>query len=91
MQVGYRSYTVISVTTINRHAVQAFAAARGVKTAQLAREIDMDRTVLSSALNAGTRRIPAEKLLPLAEALMVDPRALLGPDIEPVQVNGSAA
>lgn len=68
------------MASINTHAVKAFAEARGVSVSQLAREADIDRTVLSSALNSGTRRIPVGKLLPIARALLVDPRALLGPD-----------
>lgn len=68
------------MATINTLAVKAFAEARGVAVSQLAREIDMDRTVLSSALNAGTRKIPLDRLLPIARSLAVDPRAILGPD-----------
>lgn len=71
---------VTDVATINTIAVKAFAQARGVSVAKLAKDIDMDRTVLSSALNAGSRVIPLDKLLPIARALVVDPRAILGPD-----------
>lgn len=68
------------MASINTLAVKAWADARGVSVSQLARETDIDRTVLSSALNSGTRRIPVGKLLPLARSLNVDPRVLLGPD-----------
>lgn len=71
---------VVPMAAINTSAVKALAEARGVSVSQLAREAEIDRTVLSSALNSGTRKIPLAKLLPIARSLSVDPRALLGPD-----------
>lgn len=71
---------VVDVAAINPPAVKFAAEQRGLSVSQLAREADIDRTVLSSALNSGSRRIPVSKLLPLARALAVDPRVLLGPD-----------
>lgn len=68
------------MAAINTIAVKSWAEARGVSVSALAREIDFDRSILSSALNSGSRRIPVSKLLPIARALSVDPRALLGPD-----------
>ena len=70
----------IYMAEINTHSVRELARLRGVSVSQLSREIEMDRSTLSSAINAGTRRIPIEKLLHVARALAVDPRALLGPD-----------
>ena len=68
------------MTAINPHAVRVVSDLRGVSVSQLAREADLDRSSLSTALNGGPRRIPADKLLDIARVLMVDPRALLGPD-----------
>lgn len=71
---------VVDVATINTQALKFAIEARGLSVSQLARDADIDRTVLSSAINSGTRRIPVSKLVPLAEALRLDPRVLLGPD-----------
>lgn len=71
---------VLPVAAINHQALRFAIEARGVSVSQLARDTDIDRTVLSSAINSGTRRIPVAKLVPLARALNIDPRVLLGPD-----------
>lgn len=71
---------VVVVAAINHQALRFAIEARGMSVSQLAREADVDRTVLSSAINSGSRRIPVAKLVPLARALSIDPRVLLGPD-----------
>ena len=68
------------MATINTQALKFAIESRGISVSQVAREAEIDRTVLSSAINSGTRRIPVAKLVPLARALRVDPRVLLGPD-----------
>lgn len=76
---------------INKHTAKVLAELRGITVADLAAEIGMNRTVLSESLNAGTRRIPIDKLLPLANALSVDPRAILGPDDADASLTDAAA